>query len=182
MIRNTVTAAIATLEAVRQAGEEELLMQVADNPALHHSRFAPEDRKLLDEAVETALSPKLEKRENRSAIDIGTQTLEQSLDIDADLPITDLCPVDVLLQRIGRLHRHNPARPAGSEAPQCIVLSPENGLAPLLAPAFENGLGAWRDVTGVLQGVYRDLSILELNRRLIEDERNGQYGDEPMAG
>jgi CRISPR-associated endonuclease/helicase Cas3 len=54
--------------------------------------------------------------------------------------------------------------------PQCIVLSPENGLAPLLAPAFENGLGAWRDVTGVLQGVYRDLSILELSRRLINDE------------
>jgi len=42
-------------------------------------------------------------------------------------------------------------------------------LAPLLAPAFENGLGAWRDTNGVLQGIYRDLSILELTRRLVED-------------
>jgi CRISPR-associated endonuclease/helicase Cas3 len=161
VIRNTVTAAIATWEAVRQAGEEKLLMQVAGGPALHHSRFAPEDRKLLDAAVETALSPEPEKRAKVGVVVIGTQTLEQSLDIDADLLITDLCPVDVLLQRIGRLHRHKLARPAAFEAPQCIVLSPENGLVPLLAPAFENGLGAWRDVTGILQGVYRDLSILE---------------------
>ncbi len=170
VIRNTVTAAIATWETVRQAGDEELLMQVAGGPALHHSRFAPEDRKLLDETAETALSPQSEKRAKRGTIVIGTQTLEQSLDIDADLLITDLCPVDVLLQRIGRLHRHKLARPVGFETPQCIVLSPEKGLAPLLAPAFENGLGAWRDVTGVLQGVYRDLSILELTRRLIEEQ------------
>ena len=170
VIRNTVKAAIATWEAVRLAGEEELLMQVAGGPALHHSRFAPEDRKLLDAAVETALSPELRQESKKGVVVIGTQTLEQSLDIDADLLIADLCPVDVLLQRIGRLHRHKLTRPAGFETPKCIILSPENGLAPLLAPAFENGLGAWRDVTGVLQGVYRDLSILELTRRLIEDK------------
>ncbi len=170
IVRNTVEAAIATWEAVRLAGEEELLMQVAGGPALHHSRFAPEDRKLLDAAVETALSPESDKRAKKAVVVIGTQTLEQSLDIDADLLITDLCPVDVLLQRIGRLHRHKLTRPAGFETPQCITLSPKNGLAPLLAPAFENGLGAWRDVAGVLQGVYRDLSILELTRRLVEDE------------
>lgn len=46
------------------------------------------------------------------------------------------------------------------------MMVPENGLESLLAPKFKNGLGARRDNGGILQGVYRDLSILELTRRL----------------
>ena len=169
VVRNTVKAAVATFAAVRAEGEDALLLQVGGGPGLHHSRFAPEDRALLDDAVETALAPN-PLRENVGRIVIGTQTLEQSLDIDADYLMTDLCPVDVLLQRIGRLHRHRLPRPVGFEAPRCEVLSPQRGLEALLAPAFENGLGAWREATGVLQGVYRDLSIFELTRRLVERE------------
>jgi CRISPR-associated endonuclease/helicase Cas3 len=119
----------------------------------------------LDGAVEIALSPQV--RGSGGVIVIGTQTLEQSLDIDADVLISDLCPVDVLLQRIGRLHRHaSLSRPADFKIPECFVLSPENGLAPLLKPAFENGLGTWKE-KGVLNGIYRDLSMLELTRRLL---------------
>ncbi|MHB1938451.1 MAG: CRISPR-associated helicase Cas3' [Acidobacteriaceae bacterium] len=165
VIRNTVTAAVDAWQAVRLGGGESLLLRVSGGPALHHGRFAPEDRKLLDRAVEAALSPKA--CADGGVIVIGTQTLEQSLDIDADLLITDLCPVDVLLQRIGRLHRHaSVARPVGFETPRCHVLTPSSGLEPLLAPAFENGLGAWREKKGH-NGIYRDLSMLELTRRLI---------------
>jgi CRISPR-associated endonuclease/helicase Cas3 len=167
VIRNTVAAAVDTWQAVRQGGGESMLLQVADGPALHHSRFAPEDRKLLDEAVEAALSAEAKQRPGGGVIVIGTQTLEQSLDIDADILISDLCPVDVLLQRMGRLHRHQLTRPLGFAAPRCVVLAPEKGLARLLKPAFENGLGGWL-ADGVLQGVYRDLSILELTRRFVE--------------
>ena len=170
VIRNTVKRAIETLAAVEalcEPGDERLLLRVGGVSTLHHSRFAPSDRKLLDAAVEAALSTQ-RNRVPEGRIIIGTQTLEQSLDIDADLLITDLCPIDVLLQRIGRLHRHALARPVGFEQPRCIVMMPERGLEPLLKPDFENGLGAWQPRGGSLQGVYRDLSILELTRRLVE--------------
>lgn len=169
VIRNLVDRAIATLQAVEamlQPGDERLLFRVGDVATLHHSRFAPADRKRLDAAVEATLCT-CKEREPEGRIVIGTQTLEQSLDIDADLLVTDLCPADVLLQRIGRLHRHKLRRPAGFDEPRCIVLVPERGLAPLLEPKFENGLGAWRS-SGGLEGVYRDLSILELTRQLAE--------------
>ena len=112
VIRNTVRTAVATWRAVQEAGSGPLLMQTAERPSLHHGRFAVEDRALLDQAVETALLPDKD-REQRGCVVIGTQTLEQSLDIDADLLMADLCPMDVLLQRIGRLQRHDLLRPAG---------------------------------------------------------------------
>ncbi|MEW5421169.1 CRISPR-associated helicase Cas3' [Amorphus sp. 3PC139-8] len=165
LIRNTVDAAVATFEAVMEAGGSALLLQVAGGPALHHGRFSAEDRRLLDGAVEAALSPERTAIEGR--IVIGTQTLEQSLDVCSDFLLTDLCPVDVLLQRIGRLHRRREVpRPDSFATPRCRVMQPEAGLAPLLAPAFENGLGAWATKAGP-QGIYMDLAVLELTRRLV---------------
>ena len=96
---------------------------------------------------------------------VGTQTLEQSLDIDADLLITDLCPVDVLLQRVGRLHRHHrEGRPAGFETATCVVLTPEGeDLSRFLkGGSNRNGLGPGGYV-------YEDLRILEATRQLVQD-------------
>ncbi len=165
VIRNTVRAALETFNAVKAMGAEQHLLQVADGPALHHARFAGEDRTLLDRHVEQALNPQQSLRPQGGVIVIGTQTLEQSLDIDADILITDLCPVDVLLQRVGRLHRHRLNRPPGFEQARCLVLSPEDGLERLAVPAFENGLGQFRDGGGV----YRNLHACELTRRLVLD-------------
>ena len=165
VIRNTVSAAVETWLAVREAGDDTLLMQVEEGPALHHGRFAVEDRALLDQAVESTLT-KNSSRDRQGRIVIGTQTLEQSLDIDADLLISDLCPMDVLLQRIGRLHRHDLSRPNGFESAHALVLLPEGGLDRLTAPDFENGLGGW-NADGGFNGIYRDLAGLELTRRQI---------------
>ncbi|MCY3763494.1 MAG: CRISPR-associated helicase/endonuclease Cas3, partial [Gemmatimonadetes bacterium] len=168
VIRNTVDMAVETWRAVRATGEGSLLMQAAGGPALHHGRFAVEDRALLDQTVEKTLAP-LKDREPRGSIVIGTQTLEQSLDIDADLLITDLCPMDVLLQRIGRLHRHELPRPAGFETARTLVLLPEEGLDQLTKPDFENGLGGRIGGDGGFDGIYRDLAGLELTRRQIAE-------------
>ncbi len=56
------------------------------------------------------------------AVLIATQVIEQSLDLDFDLMVSEIAPVDLLLQRCGRLHRHPRPRPAGLEAAQLIVL------------------------------------------------------------
>ena len=165
VVRNTVTKAVETWRVALEMGAESLLMRVEGYPALHHGRFAAEDRFLLDRAVEAALRTDPD-REPKGCVVIGTQTLEQSLDIDADLLVTDLCPVDVLLQRIGRLHRHDLPRPKGFEFARAIVLLPEGGLDRLAKPAFDNGLGAWETPDG-FHGIYRDLAGLELTRRAI---------------
>ena len=169
VVRNTVRKAVETWEAVRGLGGGTRLLQVSCGPALHHGRFAAEDRALLDRAVENALAPNWQ-RAPKGVVVVGTQTLEQSLDIDADYLITDLCPMDVLLQRIGRLHRHALPRPVGFEEARVVVMVPDGGLDRLAAPAFDNGLGAWEDRTGDFQGIYRDLPVLELTRQLIEAE------------
>ena len=143
VIRNTVSRAIETLSALEEIvgpDERHLLFEVGGVPTLHHSRFAPTDRRLLDAAVEKALETRTERLLGGRIV-IGTQTVEQSLDICADHLITDLCPIDVLLQRIGRLHRHELPRPPGFEQPRCAVLVPEGGLEPLLAPKFDTRCG-----------------------------------------
>ena len=163
VVRNTVGHAIETQQALQklvEPGDGGLLFAVNGVPTLHHGRFASIDRPLLDRRVEELLG---KGREPGGCVVIGTQTLEQSLDIDADLLIADLCPVDVLLQRIGRLHRHRGnARPRGYAEPACIVLAPpDDDLAPLLKGGQNaNGLGPHGHV-------YPSLHTLEATRRLI---------------
>ena len=164
IVRNTVKFAIRTQQALEEeaaADEQHLLFSLNSVPTLHHGRFAGEDRRQLDRRVEELLG---KDRAAGGRIVVGTQTLEQSLDIDADLLITDLCPVDVLLQRIGRLHRHDrDARPTAYATPACVVLTTSGGdLSPLLSRQSDaNGLGP----SGY---VYPDLRVLEATRRLVE--------------
>lgn len=95
---------------------------------LVHSRF-PSERRTELENHWVGLYGKhgSRARKVRGRILFGTQVLEQSLDIDADLLITKLAPSDMLLQRMGRLWRHadnDSLRPAESSK-EMIVLVPD---------------------------------------------------------
>ncbi len=73
---------------------------------LLHARFPVNERQKLEEVILRKYGKEEIGNRPQKAIIIGTQVLEQSLDIDFDLLVSDLAPVDLVLQRIGRLHRH----------------------------------------------------------------------------
>lgn len=165
VVLNTVGRANALVRALEEhpAIKSEWLFTCNNVVCPHHGRFAPADREVLDEAVSRRLG-----RDSPPGplLLIGTQTLEQSLDIDADLLITDLAPADVLLQRAGRLHRHARKRPAGYETPRCLVLVPEDELE----SALDNrGCVSSRYMQIGYGSVYDDLRTLELTRRMLEE-------------
>lgn len=86
---------------------------------LFHARFPAEERSRYEQQV-LELFGKAGQRPPRALL-IATQVAEQSLDIDFDLLVSDLAPVDLLLQRAGRLHRHVRTRPAAHQQPRLIV-------------------------------------------------------------
>jgi len=168
IIRNTVRDCIATQLALEQlAGTNTAILFSANGiVAPHHSRFARLDRKSLDLAIEEQFG---KGSQRNGVVAVATQTVQQSLDLDADLLLSDLCPIDVLLQRIGRLHRHPKERPPGSRpqghrTARTVVLVPEErSLGSYIRPngrAFgPHGLGT----------VYEDLRTLEATWRLLEE-------------
>ncbi len=72
---------------------------------LFHARFPAWRRTELENQV-TELFGKQGDKRPKKAILVATQVVEQSLDVDFDVMITQLAPVDLLLQRAGRLWRH----------------------------------------------------------------------------
>lgn len=172
VVRNTVAGCRAVQAAVEAAAgvDSPLLLRCAGVAAPHHSRFAQVDRAALDAAVEAAFGR--ERDGIAGVVAVATQTVEQSLDLDADLLITDLCPMDVLLQRIGRLHRHQrPAeeRPAGFRDARAVVLVPASrDLAATIALAGERR--GWGKAGHGLGSVYADLRVIEATWRSLTDD------------
>ena len=121
IIVNTVKKAQRIAEKLTEMYGEECVH-------LLHSRFVSIERTQKEERVRDMLSEKNRVPPPYRAFVVGTQVMEQSLDLDFDLIVTDLCPIDLLLQRIGRLHRHkNNVRPEKLKEAQCFVLDEDTG-------------------------------------------------------
>ena len=168
VIRNLVRDARSVQVRLQRAGVPTLRCNGV--PAPHHSRYAALDRRALDGAVEAALGKDATRGAGMACV--ATQTVEQSLDIDADLLVTDLCPVDVLLQRIGRLHRHpRPERPGGEAVAKCVVLAPTDFSPTSWIQGRGPQAGAGTGGPHGLGTVYADLRMLTNTMNLVGARR-----------
>ena len=125
VVRNTVADAQHCAELLAGCGIAPV--------TLAHSRFLAADRAVNDEDLVRRFGSGsgLGSRPER-AIVVATQVVEQSLDVDFDLLITDLAPMDLLFQRIGRMHRHPwRTRPASLATPRVCVLADDSGALPV---------------------------------------------------
>ncbi|MHB1224473.1 MAG: CRISPR-associated helicase Cas3', partial [Gemmatimonadaceae bacterium] len=155
-VRNTVDDCLAAAAAVREATGRE--------PIVFHARFAQCDRQERERQVLELFGEHGEAAARRGAILIGSQVIEQSLDLDFDVMVTDLAPVDLLIQRVGRLWRH-PSRK--NERPsrlkrELVVLSPPTDIVP-----EKDWLSA---VLPRTRYVYRNLGVLWRSAKALAEE------------
>lgn len=153
-VRNTVDECIATAAQLRAEGL---------SPIVFHARFAQGDRQNREAQVLELFGPRGESARRRGAVLVATQVVEQSLDLDFDVLVSDLAPVDLLIQRAGRLWRHrdrNAERPDGLPL-ELVVLSP---------PPDDDPDKDW--LTRVLPKtgrVYDDVGVLWRTVRVLRD-------------
>ncbi|WP_320056057.1 CRISPR-associated helicase Cas3' [Desulfuromonas thiophila] len=189
-VRNTVGDAV---KAYRLLATQEWLD--TKRLLLFHSRFAMIDRQRIELETLSLFGKESTAEMRRGRVLIATQVVEQSLDLDFDLMISDLAPIDLLIQRMGREHRH--VRDADGtrlkyegaidkrEAPVFCLYGPAANEAPA-----ENWLKATLPGT---QAVYQNVGQLWLTQQLLAkagklsmpgDARNlieGVYSDDAQA-
>ncbi|WP_058270088.1 CRISPR-associated endonuclease Cas3'' [Olsenella massiliensis] len=157
VVCDTVARAQRVFQVVREAfGEADVL--------LDHARFIDLDRLLIERSIRSLLGPAATRangRRPKRLVVVGTQVLEQSLDIDFDLLVTDVAPVDLIFQRLGRTHRHvrgdgEKDRPDRLRTARCYV----RGIT-----SWEGGVPAFMDDVTKVYGeatLMEALSVLDL--------------------
>ncbi len=172
VICNTVARAQQIYQAVKTAG-----IVPAEECILFHSRFPFSWRKDIEERV----LAKFSRNGNRpqKSIVVATQVIEQSLDLDFDLLVTDLAPMDLLIQRAGRLHRHaGRNRPPWLQNPIMVLTHPEitREANPDFGPDKYVYDSYILDRTNILLRGRSALNLPEETSELIE----GLYGNGPL--
>jgi len=153
-----------------------------DGLMMFHSRFALQDRLLIEEQVVQRFGSSSTVKERNGQVLIASQVVEQSLDLDFDIMISDLAPIDLLIQRAGRLQRHE--RKESRDAPTLYLYGP--------TPNQEPKKDWYESVFPKACYVYPDISNLWRTQQLLlqkgcismpEDARcliEGVYGEEAI--
>lgn len=146
---------------------------------LFHSRFAVVDRQTVEAATLDQFDKKSTAEVRHGRVLVATQVVEQSLDLDFDIMISDLAPIDLLIQRAGRLHRHvrdaagNPLTGEGSTDQRGRPLFYVFGPAPTQAPS-KDWLKAKLPGT---QAVYQHVGQLWLTQQKLSSGEFTMPGD-----
>ncbi len=193
VVVNTVDRAQKMAEALRGVFGPEAVM-------LLHARFVAPDRTAMEEQLLNSIGKHSGDEWRLSPhIVVGTQVIEQSLDIDFDILVTDLCPMDLLLQRIGRLHRHARARPEKLRRAICLVVGAQGEAFPEGAEAVYGAYLLMRtksllpqtltlpaDIPSLTQNAYNEAVPLPLEppgyQKALEDHRLQIKDQEERAG
>ena len=101
-IRNTVSDA-------RDAWQQLVGCDWIDDAKLYlfHSRYTLHDRLAIEQQVLDLFGKHSTPEKRQGRVLVATQVVEQSLDLDFDVMVSDLAPIDLLIQRAGRLQRHS---------------------------------------------------------------------------
>jgi hypothetical protein len=178
VVRNTVRRVQATAQRLRvEFGEEHVTAT--------HSRFLACDRARLDaELLRLFGAPTSGVERPAMHIVVASQVVEQSLDVDFDLMVTDLAPLDLVLQRIGRLHRHDRhdrPRPPRLRCARCVLVGVEDwAAAPVCAVAGSRGYVYDDDALLRSAALLHDRDTITLPDQipsLVQDA----YGDAPLG-
>ena len=166
-VRNTVADAV---DAWRRWNDVH-----PDQPAiLFHSRFALKDRLEIGKRIERDFGPASTPQMRRGKLVIATQVIEQSLDVDFDDMASDIAPIDLIIQRAGRLQRHR----RDAEGRRTDGEDGRGGarLTLLTPPALEGADAKWLPPHLRKTGkVYPDLGKLWLTTRWLADPAHGGF-------
>lgn len=161
-VRNRVEWANVTFDECRR-----LFPQCASN--VYHSRFRYKDRSHRHRRVIDDF-----KRKNHAAILVATQVAEMSLDLSADLLITDIAPIPALIQRMGRLNRRATPQQRGEPKPALVCALPQ-GEKNAALPYKQEELDIAAQWLGVLRALNKPLSQHQLAKAFAQFNQAAEY-------
>lgn len=166
-IRNTISDVMQAYTTICEDGNID-----ANKIDIFHSRLAMHDRLNVENRIVRLFGKESGAVDRGGRIVIATQVIEQSLDLDFDVLISDLAPVDLLIQRAGRLHRHRRNAMGDIIGPGANSDRPEPVMYIYAPPVSEGPTANWyKEVFPHGQYVYKDTATLWRSFGVLEKER-----------